>query len=463
MKTSRIFIAAFAVALSLVSCTKENADQKNSSSTSEPRVFTLEFSKQTRTTLNADGITPEWTNGDKIWISNTESGEEVSVTVSGDKATITTTLKGTLKAVYPSSAATKNGTVITGISVPATQHGTFAESNICMAENIAEGAETITFENKTAVLCFYVDESIGVSKIEIEGTGVATDQNKITVTPSSGTTLYEVGGGPDKRICYAAVLPVSGKEIKLTGTATSQTQPRTIPSAKLAANKIYNAFIPYYIKIKVSDNPETYQKWGYCNVGAFLPEEYGEYFAWGETTGHAAATNGENAFVSGFTDNSKGFSWSNAPFNGGESSYSETEINKVKDTVWPDGVLAYSYDAATQSWGGAWRMPTQDEFTALLNLSSKDWTANYNSTGVKGRVFSDGTNSVFFPAAGWGDGAMLCYAGSDGRYCSSSLLTDYYPDGTDYAIDLLIRSNSVSTDYFIRRYGQSVRPVSVSN
>lgn len=456
MKTTRIFIAAFAAALSLVSCTKENADQKNSSSTSEPRVFTLEFSKPTRTTLNADGITPEWKTGDKIWISNSETGEEVTVSVSGETATISTKLKGTLTAVYPSDAVVKdvNGVIIgNGFTVPAAQHGTFAESNICMATNIAENAETITFVNKTAVLCFYVDESIGVTQLTISGEGVSSSGNSITVTPSPSSSSPKYGG-PDDRICYVAISATASgttyAPLTLTSVTTTQTAyanstvTREIPSVKLKQNEMYNAFIPYYIEVEGV-------KWGYCNVGAFLPEEYGEYFAWGETTGHTGYTSTKKF------ENDYSFSWTTAPFNGGKPNYNADTFNGLKDTVCPDGVLASSYDAATQNWGSDWRMPTKDEFTALTKVSS--WTNSYNSTDVKGRVFSDEINSVFFPAAGYGSDAELDNAGSIGNYWSSSLNT-VNSIGASYIKFTSVTANTLNSN---RLYGQSVRPVSVLN
>ena len=62
--------------------------------------------------------------------------------------TITTTLKGPLKAVYPSTAAQLNGNQITGVKVPAVQDGTFANANIAMAEDITTNA---AFKNKTVL------------------------------------------------------------------------------------------------------------------------------------------------------------------------------------------------------------------------------------------------------------------------------------------------------------------------
>ena len=70
-------------------------------------------------------------------------------------------------------------------------------------------------------------------------------------------------------------------------------------------------------------------------------------------------------------------------------------------------------DAATVNWGGAWRMPTKDEYGELRNNCTWTWAIQ---NGVYGRkVTGPNGNSIFLPAAGmcWQYGhtneGILCY------------------------------------------------------
>ena len=117
-------------------------------------------------------------------------------------------------------------------------------------------------------------------------------------------------------------------------------------------------------------------KWATCNIGASSPEQVGLYFAWGETTGYTGeqVDSGMRAFD--------------------EASYTASAISTD---------LTLEQDAAHVNLGGNWRMPTKAEYQELFDNCNAMWTTNYNSTGVKGLVFTSKVNgkSVFFPAAGW--------------------------------------------------------------
>ena len=83
-------------------------------------------------------------------------------------------------------------------------------------------------------------------------------------------------------------------------------------------------------------------------------------------------------------------------------------------------------DMATANWGSDWRMPTKDELKTLINKdSSNKSSVSYVTEGIKG-IKITGTetgytaNSIFLPAAGYGDGPNLEIAGSDGCYWSST-------------------------------------------
>ncbi|MBO4263460.1 MAG: hypothetical protein J5871_02120 [Bacteroidales bacterium] len=183
-------------------------------------------------------------------------------------------------------------------------------------------------------------------------------------------------------------------------------------------------------------------KWATYNVGAFAPEEYGAYFAWGETTPKATYSwstykysNGDNDTLTKYCNN---------------SSYGYNGYTDYKT------VLDLGDDAARVNWGGNWRMPTDAEWTELRNTSNCTWTWTTLS-GVNGmKVTSKKTgNSIFLPAAGSRKDSSLGGAGSFGHYWSSSR----YTNSPSNAYYVSFNSSGVYGYNTNRCYGQSVRPV----
>lgn len=188
--------------------------------------------------------------------------------------------------------------------------------------------------------------------------------------------------------------------------------------------------------------------WATCNIGANSPEDYGDYFAWGETEG----------YKSGKTN----FSWSTYKWCNGSSS-SLTKYNNYSSsygTVDGKTELDLEDDAAYVNWGLEWRMPSKAQFEELINSSytTTEWTT---LNGVKGRKITSkkNGNSIFLPAAGYRSGSSLYGTGSYGIYWSRTL----YSDGPNNAWSLDFNSSSIYTSYFGYRYcGRSVRPVRLS-
>ena len=166
-------------------------------------------------------------------------------------------------------------------------------------------------------------------------------------------------------------------------------------------------------------------RWATCNVGANTPTDYGNYYAWGETTP-------KNSYT--------------------EENYTYSDNPET---------LPVSADAATANWGSGWRMPTSEEMNELMTSCTIVWTT---INGVGGRQFTGPNgNSIFLPAAGHRGDSSLYNVGSLGRYWSSSLwsssLYTDYPYGAWY---LSFGSGGYYMDGSYRGYGQSVRPVCVS-
>lgn len=194
--------------------------------------------------------------------------------------------------------------------------------------------------------------------------------------------------------------------------------------------------------------------WAECNVGATKPEEYGYYFWWGDTVGYARNAS-DNGWVSSRTGASFSFSIGNCP------TYNQTTAQfQLQSMGYIDGTgnLVAKYDAATAHLGAPWRMPTADEFDALVSNCTTAWTTR---NGVYGRLVTGkgafSTKSIFLPAAGNGNGndSDLYDPGSFGRYWSSAP----YSDDSDLAWYLRFRSGNFSRDYNYRYYGLPVRPL----
>lgn len=165
-------------------------------------------------------------------------------------------------------------------------------------------------------------------------------------------------------------------------------------------------------------------KWATCNVGATTPEDYGNYYAWGETTTKTEYTD-ENSTTCG------------------------QQIGDISGNP--------TYDAARANWGGTWRMPTKAEIEELVNSCTWDWTTQNGVRGMK--VTGLNGRSIFLPAAGWREGSVLIGdMGDYGRYWSST------PDESSierawYLGFILDYCDHEVNRYIGRRCGNTIRPV----
>lgn len=130
--------------------------------------------------------------------------------------------------------------------------------------------------------------------------------------------------------------------------------------------------------------------WATCNVGAERPEDFGDYFAWGETTPKTT------------------YDWSTYKFCNGPNEWGDYVLTKYCDNS------AYGYngytdtltillpedDAATANWGNGWRMPTGNDMVELYENTTYRYHSMFN--GVKGVLFTSkwNDNTLFLPHAG---------------------------------------------------------------
>ena len=179
-------------------------------------------------------------------------------------------------------------------------------------------------------------------------------------------------------------------------------------------------------------------KWATCNVGAITPEEYGGYYAWGETE--------EKSNYEWFTYKLCNGSWNTMTKYCTESRYGTVDNKTVLD---PED------DVAHVKWGGSWRMPTRAEQDELRNNCDWEWTTINGANGY--RVTGPNGNSIFLPAAGYRLGAGFAINNySNGYYWSSSL----YSNNSNFAYYLYFYDNYYNWNDNNRCNGQSVRPVS---
>ena len=178
-------------------------------------------------------------------------------------------------------------------------------------------------------------------------------------------------------------------------------------------------------------------KWASWNVGAESPEDYGGYYAWGET------------------EEKSSYDWSTYKWCDG-SYDTQTKYCTASDYGIVDNktVLDSWDDVAHVKWGGGWRMPTRDEIKELCEKCSWEWTSVNGIYGQK--VTGPNGNSIFLPAAGFRDGTEVYRRGSRGRYWSGTLDEDY----SSSACYLLFDSGCCYWDSCDHRHrGHTVRPV----
>ena len=147
-------------------------------------------------------------------------------------------------------------------------------------------------------------------------------------------------------------------------------------------------------------------KWATCNVGATAPEDYGDYFAWGEIEPYYESGYAQTESPIWKADKSTGYSWSSYKFCKG-SYKSITKYALENDYTYEKSTDRKTYldledDVAHVMWGRDWRMPTYKEVYELINNCTWTWTTLNGVNGYIGTSKITGyTNcSIFLPAAG---------------------------------------------------------------
>ena len=178
--------------------------------------------------------------------------------------------------------------------------------------------------------------------------------------------------------------------------------------------------------------------WATCNVGADKPEEYGYYFAWGETQPKDCYNWSTYMLCNGSYNTLTKYCYACS------NSYGIVD-NKKELECWDD--------AAYVNLGDNWRIPTYDQFNELKTNCTWTWTIQNGETGYL--VTGSNGESLFFPAAGDRWSGSLSNVGTKGFYWCRTL-SSYCPSD---AYDLGFNSQEVFLSTYGRHNGISVRPV----
>ena len=314
------------------------------------------------------------------------------------------------------------------------------------ALTLADVTETanliVSNENQTvidlAALAYKVDNTalvgtwyLGQKPVTFNADGTTTYEGAATYEfrPVPGTLiLYDDAPAPVK---WLTVLKIASDGLLLAEGSTLLSYNRTKPHE--------------YVDLGLPSGT----LWATCNIGADNPEDYGLYFAWGETTGYTQDTTDGHSF------NWTSYKWCNGSYNT-QTKYcnnSRYGYNGFTDTLTE---LEPEDDAAYVNWGNGWRMPSRNQQDELRTECTWTWTTKNGKNGYN--VVGPNGNSLFLPAAGYRTDTYLYYAGSNG-YCWSRTVGSSLPDGAYY---LGFNSSRIIADSRTRCDGRSVRPVRVS-
>ena len=417
------------------SCTKDillpEKDAPESGAPEMPAMVftaTMEGFPATRATL--DGMTPSWEVGDVVSIDGHSYTAKTAGTSSTFEGTGAVKEDGKYKAIYPSSLY-KTG----HFELPSVQ--TYEAGKFDMPMYAESDNTTLSFKNICAVLAIKVtsDDITTLKAIKVasdkkmNGTFTVSDNKAVVGTDGTNVLVLESSTAltlnADGTTFYIAIPAQNYKYLNIYLSSDGETYTRAMATKKaaglgdIARSKMFsidyetNAFQLY------ANGPY----WATCNIGASTDTGSGKYYAWANTTGYSP---------SGGTF-SHDFAWKNCQY-ANQGTYGDDHIKKKVFTKYipsdkgkeywasagePDNKITLSSedDAAYTTWGGNWRMPTKEEFEALIsNAASKSWTADYNGTG--GYTFAGNGNTLFLPAAGY---ALATSLAPGGDYWTSTL------------------------------------------
>lgn len=208
------------------------------------------------------------------------------------------------------------------------------------------------------------------------------------------------------------------------------------------------------------------RKWASANIGAEKENDYGLFFAWGDTEGYIDNT--EDGHV---------FDWANYKWmTEGRNSWEYIKKYQYPSidgegawfdfgTFTGDGLcsLLPEDDAATVNLGEEWQMPTAAEVDELIRYTNQEWTQIEGIWGCK--FTSNNGNYIFLPAAGYREYDFISYVNETtgnpyGKYWTKDLNEHKTSSAKTLCIDKDGNNNGIAEIQFLtRNHGLNIRPV----
>ncbi len=419
-----------------------------------------------------DDVTPCWHNNDLVRVNNQTC---TTTAAYGATAQITDVAGSShYRAIYPADIVgdvdiSSSSTI--AVTLPREQQyevDSRGDQKVKVPMGAYSSSERLTFHNLCSLIKVVVTNRTGsdfsLERITVEtrsaylsGLGSATvaggsnDAVELT-TPSSAShqvsLVFPTGNRPtigrgdrDTYVYYIIAPEFEEDDVSITLTSTVG---ESVTFQKRASLR-HNSMALVSLTVEQLDPSNDWVDlglpsgllWATRNVGATSPEDYGDYFAWGETTTKSTYYWSNYIYCNGGYDQLTKYCYNS------DYGYSGFTDNLT--------ILQSGDDAATANYGG--RTPTSAEWQELINNTTSEWTTQ---NGVNGCRFTGSNgNSLFLPAAGYLDGSSLTYAGIGGYYWSSSL----YTGSPNVACYFAFRSDYQSVGISARDNGHSVRAV----
>ena len=287
--------------------------------------------------------------------------------------------------------------------------------------------------------------SVAVSVYQITGNdttfygGCSTDDNGSFIIGQLKAGNYVLRAKSDNHFNTSKSFTLSSENVKDLGKITMRAGKGDLdPAITAVVAKIVDYFPEnVYVDLGLS------VKWATCNVGADKPEEYGDYYAWGETEPKDLYLWDTYKYCDGTYNSLTKYT---------DSAYGKDGFSDNKSVLDPED------DVAHVKWGGNWRIPTKEELEELRTKCT--WTST-TLNGVKGYSVTSNVDgytdrSIFMPATGMRIRQWTENTDTIGRFWGNSIVT-----GDDYDAVYLDFNFSRGPGRFsiIRCFGQCVRPV----
>jgi uncharacterized protein YjdB len=415
----------------------------------------------TVTPLNASERTVTWTS-DNTSVARVDSNGKVIATGVGS-ATVTASAGGksarctvVVTPIPVSGITLPDANIVVGATVTLTASVTPASaenrevtwsssnpgvatvSNTGVVTGLASGTATISATAKdgsgVSGSCIVTVREIDVASVVLDKTSLSLEEGETallvaSVEPDSATDKSVTWSSSDDSVVS---MDAAGKVTAVSaGTATVTVTTNNGNRTAICSVKVWTKH--EWVDLGLP----SHLKWATYNIGAATPEEFGNYYSWGELTPKNRYEWGTYIWCTG--------NYLHLTKYNQQGSYGIVDNRKA---------LELDDDAARVNWGGSWRMPTRAEFNELLVYCTRTWTTQ---NGVEGELFTSKSNgkSIFFPAGGYSEGTLVNNKKSEGYYWSTTL----YTNAPSFAYNLCFNSSSTDTSFDRRYWGMAVRAV----